>query len=103
LNFLREESEKGDAYGDEEEIMMFSHARGTQTEILALQRIDREVMTDVDIATIEQQTEISLFACSDFSSMTEPSLADAEVQAQPGIEEKAVGFLRIGILVGFRL
>jgi hypothetical protein len=42
LNFLREESEKGDIYEDEE-ILMFSHSHGTQTDISALQRVDAEV------------------------------------------------------------
>jgi hypothetical protein len=42
LRFLKEESEMGDVYEDEE-LLMFSHAHGTQTEILALQRVEVEV------------------------------------------------------------
>lgn len=43
LRFLQEESEKGDIYDEDEEILMFSHSHGTQTEILSLQRADAEV------------------------------------------------------------
>lgn len=44
LNFLREESEKGDIYEDDEEFLMFSHAHETQTDICALQRLDAQVI-----------------------------------------------------------